>query len=139
MGHALVQGVDPQLVHAAADLPAHHHFLQAFAVHAHVVHRVDGGAVPLQGGGGPVAAVLLQGEEINFQGPLRPRHPEKGDGGFPLAVPVQVLELDGGDMLAGIDLGVLHHGGILPFQGVTGLVDALGQILVAWGAFRQTV
>lgn len=79
------------------------------------------------------------GEDINFQRLFYAGHPDKGHGALPLAVPVQVLELDGGGVVPGDDHRVLAADAELALQPGLHRADGRRQLVIARRALRAAV
>ena len=99
------QGVNRQGLKLRADPPAHNQLRPPVAVQVAVDHAVDRRAAALDDGG-LLIAVLLGGEDIDFQGLFILRLAEEGQG-LLLPVAVQVRQLHG------LDVGPGRGGGVL--------------------------
>ena len=120
-------------------LPADHHFLGPVTVQVHIVHPVDGGAGPLHHRAGGISILIRLGKEIDFQRPVRVGHPEKGDRRLRCPVPVHILELNEGGVVAAHHGDVLHLHPVLLGQGVLRVSDGLGQAQVVRRLLRTLI
>ena len=130
LGPGGVQGVNREGLELGVDPPAHDDLRPPVPVQVRVDHAIDGRAAALDDGG-LLIAVLLGGEDIDFQGLFVLRLAEEGDG-LLLPVSVQVRQLHG------LDVGAGRGGGVLRAVLQNGVEPGV-QLRVLGGQLRQGV